>query len=88
MNVGILDALSLADALHRALAGDELALDAYGAARRPVAQQVVKFADVLTRLATVRPGLRAVRNAVLGCAARLPAMRSRMAWRLSGLVYR
>jgi 2-polyprenyl-6-methoxyphenol hydroxylase-like FAD-dependent oxidoreductase len=69
-------------------AGRDTALHAYGAARRPVAQQVVKFADVLTRLATVRPGLRLLRNAVLGCLSRLPAVRSRMAWRLSGLVYR
>ncbi len=88
MNVGVLDAMSLADALQQALAGSDTALDAYGAARRPVAQQVVKLADVLTRLATVRPGLRLLRNAVLGCLSRLPAVRSRMAWRLSGLVYR
>jgi 2-polyprenyl-6-methoxyphenol hydroxylase-like FAD-dependent oxidoreductase len=88
MNVGILDAMRLADALQRALAGHDDALDAYGAARRPVAQQVVKLADVLTRLATVRPGLRALRNAALACLSRLPAMRARLAWRLSGLVYR
>ena len=88
MNVGMLDAMTLADALQKALAGDDAALDGYGAARRPVAQQVVKLADVLTRMATVRPGLRLLRNAVLRCVSRLPAVRSRMAWRLSGLVYR
>jgi 2-polyprenyl-6-methoxyphenol hydroxylase-like FAD-dependent oxidoreductase len=88
MNVGMLDAMALSDALVRALAGNEGALDAYGKTRRPVAQQVVKFADVLTRLATVRPGLRALRNAVLGALSRIPRVRSRMAWRLSGLVYR
>lgn len=88
MNVGILDAMRLADALQRALAGHDDELDAYGAVRRPVAQQVVKLADVLTRLATVRPGLRALRNAALACLSRLPAMRARLAWRLSGLVYR
>jgi len=88
MNVGILDAMSLADALVKALAGDDAALDAYDRQRRPVAQQVVKFADVLTRLATVRPGLRALRNALLGALSRLPAFRGRLAWRLSGLVYR
>jgi len=88
MNAGILDAVSLAAALRKALAGDETALDAYSSERRPVAQQVVAFADVLTRLATVRPGLRVLRNWLLGALARLPAFRGRLAWRLSGLVYR
>ncbi len=88
MNAGILDAMSLAGALQEALAGRPSALDAYGAQRRPAAQQVVAFADVLTRLATVRPGLRLLRNALLGTLARLPAFRARLAWRLSGLVFR
>ncbi len=88
MNAGILDAISLAGALLEALAGNPAALDAYGAARRPVAQQVVAFADRLTRLATVRPGLRVLRNALLATLSRLPAVRDKLAWRLSGLVYR
>jgi 2-polyprenyl-6-methoxyphenol hydroxylase-like FAD-dependent oxidoreductase len=88
MNAGILDALALADALAGALAGDTAALDAYAALRRPVARQVVAFADLLTRLATLPRGLRAARNALLRLASRLPAFRSRLAWRLSGLVYR
>lgn len=88
MNAGILDAMALAGALVKALAGDTAALDAYGRARRPVAQQVVAFADRLTRLATVRPGLRAARNLLLSTLSRLPAFRRRLAWRLSGLVYR
>jgi len=88
MNVGMLDAMALASALGRALAGDDGALDAYGAERRPVAQQVVAFADVLTRLATVRPALRGLRNAMLRALSRLPAFRGRLAWRLSGLAYR
>jgi hypothetical protein len=53
-----------------------------------VAQQVIAFADRLTRLATVRPGLRVLRNWLLSTLSRLPAMRRRLAWRLSGLVYR
>ena len=65
MNAGILDAMTLADALDRALAATQSALDAYGAERRPIAQQVVALADRLTRLATVRPGMRALRNLVL-----------------------
>jgi 2-polyprenyl-6-methoxyphenol hydroxylase-like FAD-dependent oxidoreductase len=88
MNVGILDAMCLADALVKALAGDALALDAYGAQRRPVAQQVVAFADRLTRMATVRPGLRVLRNWLLSTLSHLPALRAKLAWRLSGLVYR
>jgi 2-polyprenyl-6-methoxyphenol hydroxylase-like FAD-dependent oxidoreductase len=88
MNAGILDAVSLARALNRALAGDETALDAYAAERRPVAQQVVALADRLTRLATVRPAWRAWRNAALSTLARLPVFRRTLAWRLSGLVYR
>jgi len=88
MNAGILDAMSLACALVKALAGEVAALDAYGAQRRPVAQQVVAFADQLTRLATAHPALRGVRNLMLSGLARLPAVRRRLAWRLSGLVYR
>jgi 2-polyprenyl-6-methoxyphenol hydroxylase-like FAD-dependent oxidoreductase len=88
MNVGILDAMSLAGALEQALRGDVAALDTYGAQRRQVAQQVIAFADRLTRLATVRPGLRVLRNWLLSTLSRLPAMRRRLAWRLSGLVYR
>ena len=38
--------------------------------------------------ATVRPGLRPLRNLVLSTLARLPRFRRRLAWRLSGLVYR
>jgi 2-polyprenyl-6-methoxyphenol hydroxylase-like FAD-dependent oxidoreductase len=88
MNAGILDALGLADALAQALAGNGQALDAYGATRRPIAQQIVAFADRLTRLATVRPALRPLRNLVLRVVSRLPAFRRTLAWRLSGLVYR
>jgi 2-polyprenyl-6-methoxyphenol hydroxylase-like FAD-dependent oxidoreductase len=88
MNAGILDAVRLAPALARALSGEPEALDAYAAERRPVAQQIVAFADVLTRLATVRPGLRALRNLMLWTLSLLPAFRRRLAWRLSGLVYR
>ncbi len=89
MNAGILDAMSLADALVAAVRqGEETALDTYGEKRRPVAEQVVAFADRLTRLATLRPGLRAVRNVLLSLLSRLPSFRRGLAWRLSGLVYR
>ena len=88
MNAGILDAMTLATALTRALAGNESALDAYGAVRRPIARQVVALADRLTRLATVRPQWRTLRNWMLRTLSRLPAFRRNLAWRLSGLVYR
>ena len=88
MNVGILDAMRLADALVAALAGTPSALDAYGAERRPAAKQVVAIADRLTRLANVRPGLRLLRNVLLSALSFVPAFRRQLAWRLSGLVYR
>jgi len=88
MNTGILDAMCLADSLVAALAGSEDALDLYAARRRPLAREVVGLADRLTRLATVRPGLRGARNLLLAAAASLPSLRERLAWRLSGLVYR
>jgi 2-polyprenyl-6-methoxyphenol hydroxylase-like FAD-dependent oxidoreductase len=88
MNAGILDAMRLADALVKALAGDSAALDSYGAERRPVAEQIVALADRLTRLATVRPALRGLRNLLLSSLSRLPVFRRRLAWQLSGLVYR
>ena len=88
MNAGILDAMSLASALQKALAGDAAALDAYGAERRPVARKIVAFADFLTRLATVSPRLRGLRNALLRTLSWLPLFRRRLAWRLSGLIYR
>jgi 2-polyprenyl-6-methoxyphenol hydroxylase-like FAD-dependent oxidoreductase len=88
MNAGILDAVRLADALIAAQAGDTAALDAYGRERRPVAQKIVALADRLTRLATVRPGLRRWRNLLLSTLSGLPMMRRRLALQLSGLVYR
>lgn len=88
MNAGILDAMQLADALAKALAGHAGALDTYGHVRRPVAQQVVTLAHRLTRLATVPAALRGLRNAVLAMVSRAQGPRQRLAWRLSGLVYR
>ena len=88
MNTGILDAVALAAALERAMAGDALALDGYGAQRRPIARQVVSFADRLTRVATVPKGWRWLRNILVMVLSSLPPVRRRLAWRLSGLVYR
>ncbi len=88
MNAGILDAMALAEALPRALAGDFAALDDYGALRRPVAEQVVGLEHRLTRLATVPRLLRPLRNLVLGLLSQVPRLRRTLAWRLSGLAYR
>jgi len=89
MNLGLQDAVALGNALAAVLAGaPESTLDDYAAARRPVAHEVVQFAKRLTRLATVVGPLRPVRNGVLGALSWVPAFRRRLAWRLSGLVYR
>jgi 2-polyprenyl-6-methoxyphenol hydroxylase-like FAD-dependent oxidoreductase len=78
----------LAEALIEALAGSPAALDGYGTERRPIARQVVALADRLTRLATAGPALRALRNLLLSTLAAVPMFRRRLAWQLSGLVYR
>ncbi len=89
MNTGIQDAVRLGGALADALASDSTdPLDAYQTARLPVAHKVVQLADRLTRLATVSPGRRPVRNLVLRGLAKVPAVRNRLAWNLSGLVHR
>ncbi len=89
MNIGIQDAMVLADSLATALTtGNEEPLNSYEAIRRPIAKQVVAFTDRLTRLATVGPGLRPLRNTLLKLLAYVPAIRHQLAWRLSGLVYR
>lgn len=88
MNAGILDAVRLAQALGQALEGDAAALDAYGAERRPVAQEVIALADRLTRLATVPARRRPLRNAAMSLLSGFPWFRRRLAFQLSGLAYR
>jgi 2-polyprenyl-6-methoxyphenol hydroxylase-like FAD-dependent oxidoreductase len=89
MNLGIQDAVALADALASVLAGapDSL-LDEYSAVRRPIARQVIALTDRLTRLATMPRALRPLRNVVISIVGRIPAANRALAWRLSGLVYR
>jgi 2-polyprenyl-6-methoxyphenol hydroxylase-like FAD-dependent oxidoreductase len=89
MNTGIQDAVVLADALEQVLVGgpDSL-LDRYGADRRAVAMQVLSLTGRLTRMATLPPVLRPARNVAMQLSSRIPAVRRRLAWRLSGLVYR
>jgi 2-polyprenyl-6-methoxyphenol hydroxylase-like FAD-dependent oxidoreductase len=89
MNLGIQDAVALADALARVLAGEpDSVLDEYSDARRPIALQVVEMTDRLTRLATLPRAARPIRNAAIGMAGLIPAVQPALAMRLSGLVHR
>ena len=89
MNLGIQDAIALSDSLIRVLAGEpENLLDDYAQSRRPYAEQVLSLTSRMTRLATVPPAVRPLRNMGLGLAGSIPAVRAALAWRLSGLVYR
>jgi 2-polyprenyl-6-methoxyphenol hydroxylase-like FAD-dependent oxidoreductase len=89
MNLGIQDAIVLAGALAEVLGGaPDSVLDAYSQSRRPIAKQVLELTARLTTLATLPRPLRPVRNSAMGLAAHIPAVRSGLAWRLSGLVYR
>src|SRR6202008_4428470 len=56
MNLGIQDAVALADALAAVLSGaPDTVLDDYSAARRPIARQVLALTGQLTRVATLPP---------------------------------
>lgn len=89
MNLGIQDAVALAEALAGVLTGGpDTLLDEYSATRRPIAQQVVALTDRLTRLATLPRALRPIRNVLLGVIGRVPRATRALAARLSGLVYR
>lgn len=89
MNLGIQDAVALAEALADVLAGaPQRLLDEYSDIRRPIAKDVVAMTDRLTRLATLPRAARPIRNAVIGILGRVPSVRLALARRLSGLVYR
>ncbi|UMB70550.1 FAD-dependent oxidoreductase [Mycobacterium paraterrae] len=89
MNLGIQDAMALNDALVEALRGEsDNVLDVYSAGRRPIAQQVLATTGRLTRLSTMPRAVRPVRNVAMRIAAHIPPVRTQLAWRLSGLVYR
>ena len=89
MNLGIQDAIALADALAAVLDGDsDSLLDEYSAVRRPIAQQVVALTDRLTRLGDGAPWCRLLRKCAAVVVSRFPVLRRQLAWRLSGLVYR
>lgn len=86
MNLGIEDAVAAGESLSRVLGGESDALlDGYAADRRRVADKVVRLASRLTDVATLSAGGRPVRNTVIRIAGRIPALRRRLAFQLSGL---
>jgi 2-polyprenyl-6-methoxyphenol hydroxylase-like FAD-dependent oxidoreductase len=89
MNLGLRDAIALGTALAEVLGGaPESRLDDYANTQRPLAKTVVRFAGFLTKLATVGPRIRPLRNVLLSGLARIPAFRFRLAKQLSGLADR
>jgi 2-polyprenyl-6-methoxyphenol hydroxylase-like FAD-dependent oxidoreductase len=89
MNLGITDAISLADALSEVMhGGSDTALDAYSTAQRRRAGQVLELTGRLTRIATLPRPLRPIRNSGMRLAARVPAVRRQLALQLSGLSHR
>ncbi|MGD1170043.1 FAD-dependent oxidoreductase [Mycobacterium seoulense] len=86
MNLGITDAVALADALAEVLqGGPDAALDAYSATQRRRAERVLQLTGRLTRVATLPRPLRPLRNTGMRLAAEVPAVRRQLAVRLSGL---
>ena len=88
MNTGLVDAYTLGRLLADVAPGYEepAILERYEALRRPAAKEVLALAGRLTAAATIRsPIARAVRNAVLMAASRLPGFQRRAKLGLSGL---
>ncbi|MCP5158936.1 MAG: FAD-dependent monooxygenase [Gammaproteobacteria bacterium] len=88
MNTGLVDAYVLGHLLADVVSGrrDDSHLDRYEALRRPAAQQVLRLAGRLTRLATVRSVLgRTLRNLALQMVDRLSMARHQFEMNLSGL---
>ncbi|MEV0287398.1 NAD(P)/FAD-dependent oxidoreductase [Kribbella sp. NPDC050820] len=86
MNLGLRDAIALAEALSTALGqGDESELDTYAATSRTEALRVVGLAHRLTRLANVPRPVRPLRNAVLGLVGRLNKTQNGLAKQLAGI---
>ena len=88
MNTGIADAYDLATRLAAVLTGqaDQAILDGYERDRRAAALEVVTFTDRMTTMASVRsPAARALRDAALAAASRIPAIRNLITLWVSGL---
>ncbi|SCF48232.1 FAD binding domain-containing protein [Micromonospora matsumotoense] len=77
MNLGICDAVALGVTLGDVLAGHpDTVLDDYAATRRPPAEEVVGFAARLTRLATLPPAGRPLRDLALRAVSGVPPDRA------------
>src|SRR5215831_7725290 len=88
MNTGIADAYDLATRLAAVLTGQagQAILDGYERDRRAAALEVVTFTDRMTTMASVRsPAARALRDAALAAASRIPAIRNLITLWVSGL---
>lgn len=86
MNLGIEDAVTAGRTLSRVLTGEsEELLDEHAAARHRTARAVMSTAGRLTTAGTVPAAARPVRNIGLRVAGKSPAVRHRLALRLSGL---
>lgn len=86
MNLGIEDAVKLGESLSRVLSGESTdLLDEYASARHETAEDVISLAGRLTDLATASSRRRPIRNRAMRIAGKVPAVRRRLAWRLSGL---
>ncbi|WP_242001971.1 FAD-dependent oxidoreductase [Kribbella steppae] len=86
MNLGLRDAITLADALSTALnQGNESELDTYATNSRAEAIRVVGLAHRLTRLANVPRPVRPLRNAVLGLAGKLRKTQGGLAKQLAAI---
>jgi 2-polyprenyl-6-methoxyphenol hydroxylase-like FAD-dependent oxidoreductase len=88
MNTGLVDAVVLGRILTSVIMGDreESYLDRYEELRRPAAKQVLKLADRLTHMATMKSTpQRVVRNTLLRILGSLPMARDQLQMNLSGL---
>jgi 2-polyprenyl-6-methoxyphenol hydroxylase-like FAD-dependent oxidoreductase len=84
MNLGLRDAVKLADALSQALEGDDTGLDVYADTSREEAVRVIGLAHRLTRLANVPHAIRPARNAVLSLIGRVSKTQNGLAKQLAG----
>ncbi|PPK98137.1 2-polyprenyl-6-methoxyphenol hydroxylase-like FAD-dependent oxidoreductase [Kineococcus xinjiangensis] len=85
MNLGLRDAVSLAEPLAAALAGREAELDAWAASRRRAAARVLRLTRGLTVLGAGTPLARGAAVGALAVAARAGTVRAVAARRLAGL---
>ncbi len=88
MNTGLVDACVLGKLLADVIVSgrDEASLDSYTSMRRPAALEVLRLADRLTRMATMKHApQRAIRNILLTAMGHVPAFRDKLKMNLSGL---